>query len=94
MISFHYTFAHVVNWSTVRLIIMMDEITGWDSSEINCVLAFSQAPIDSDVYPHLPDNWFDMLKTGVEDKGLVLTPDGSNGIKYYADADFYGGWCI
>ena len=29
-----------------------------------------------------------MLKTGVEDKGLVFTPGGSNGIKFYADADF------
>ena len=34
-----------------------------------------------------------MLKTGVEDKGLVFTPDGSNGIKYYANTDFSGAWC-
>ena len=44
--------------------------------KIDYVLAFFQAPIDSDVYLHLPANWFDMLKTGVEDKGLVFTPDG------------------
>ena len=28
----------------------------------------------------LPANWFDMLKTGVEYKGLVFTPGVSNGI--------------
>ena len=27
-------------------------------------------------------------------KGVVFTPDGSNGIKYYASADFFGPWCI
>ena len=72
---------------------MMAEIFGWELRQIQYVLAFSQAPIDSDVYLHLPENWFDMLKTGVEDKGLVFTPSGSNGIKCYADADYSGGWC-
>ena len=76
MIDFHNTFAPVVNWSTVRFISMMDEIARWESGQIYYVLAFSQAPIDSDVYLHLPENWFDMLKTGVEYKGLVFTPSG------------------
>ena len=78
-IDFHNTFAPIVNWSTVRLIIMMDEMTGWESIQIDYVLVFSQAPIDSDVYLNLPDNWFDMLKTGVEDKGLVLHPMDKTG---------------
>ena len=34
-----------------------------------------------------------MLKTEVEDKGLVFTTDISNGIKYYADADLSRAWC-
>ena len=92
MIDFHNTFETVVNWSTVRLIIMMVEIAGRESRQIDDVLAFSQAPIDSDVYLHLPANWFNMLKTGVEDKGLVFTPHVSNGIKFYPDADVYGSW--
>ena len=41
MIDFHNTFAPVVNWSTARLIIMMDEIAGWESRQIDYVLAFS-----------------------------------------------------
>ena len=93
MIDFHNKFSPVVNCSTVRLIIMIAEIAGWESRQIDYVLAFSQAPIDSDVYLHLPENWFDILETGVEDKGLVFKPDGSNGIKCYADADFSGAWC-
>ena len=53
-INFHNKFAPVVNWSTVRLIIMMAEMAGWESIHIDYVLAFSQATIDSDVYLHLP----------------------------------------
>ena len=70
MIDFHNTFAPVVNWSTVRFIIMMDDMDGWESIQIDCVLVFSQAPFDSDVYIHLPKNWIDMIKTGLEDKGF------------------------
>ena len=34
MIDFHNTFAPVVNWSTVRFIIMMAEIAGWESGQL------------------------------------------------------------
>ena len=54
-IGFHNTFAPVVNWSTVRLIIIMDEIYVWESRQIDYVLSFSQAPIDCDVYLRLPE---------------------------------------
>ena len=53
-IGLQNTFAPVVNWSTSRLTITTDEIVGWESRKIDYVLAFSQAPIDSDVYLHLP----------------------------------------
>ena len=51
---FYDTFEPVVNWSNVRLIILMDEMAGWESRQIDYVLSFSQPPIDSDVYLHLP----------------------------------------
>ena len=63
MIDFHNTFAPVVNWSTVRLIIMMDDISGWESIQIDYVTFFSPAPIDSDVYLRLPENWFDPCRS-------------------------------
>ena len=53
-IDFNNTFSHDVNWSTVRLIIMMDGMAVWESIQIDYVLAFPQLPIDSDVYLHLP----------------------------------------
>ena len=98
-INFHNTFTPVINWSTVMLIIIMAEIDGWESIQIDYVISFSQAPIYSDVYIPLPagfhvdgknkdesyflklkiniygtlqeaENWFDMLKTGLEDEGF------------------------
>ena len=55
MIDFNNTFAPVVIWSTVKLIIMTAEIAGWELIQIDYVLYFYQAPIDSDVYLHLPE---------------------------------------
>ena len=53
-IDFCNTFVPVVNWFTVRLIIMMDEMAVWKSRQINHFLAFSKSPIDSGIYLHLP----------------------------------------
>ena len=53
-IEFHNTFTPVVNWSTVRLIVMMADMAGWDSIQIDYVLSFSQALIYSDFYLCLP----------------------------------------
>ena len=53
-VYFHNTFSPIVNWFTSRLLIMMAEMPGWESRKFYYVLVFSQAPIDSDVYLHLP----------------------------------------
>ena len=52
-IDLHNTFASVVNWSTVKLLVMMAEMDRWESRQIDYVLALSQAPIGSDAYLHL-----------------------------------------
>ena len=57
-IDFHNTFAPVINWSTVWLIMMMDEMAGWESRQIDYVIAFSQAPIYSDVYISLQEVFY------------------------------------
>ena len=44
-IDFHNTFSPVVNWSTVRLIIIMADMAGRESRQIDCVLAFSKAQL-------------------------------------------------
>ena len=48
----------------------MDEVAVWESRKIHYVLTFSQGPIGSDVYLHLPSNWFGILKTGLEDESF------------------------
>ena len=47
---------------------MMDEMAVWEYIQIYHVLALYQAPIDSDVNLHLPENWFDMLKLDLKMK--------------------------
>ena len=53
-IDYWHTYAPVVNWSTVRLVMLLTEMAGWSSRQIDYVLAFLQAPIDTTVYCHLP----------------------------------------
>ena len=53
-VYFHNTFSPIVNWFTSRLLIMMAEMPGWESKQIDYNIAISQSRIDSDVYLHLP----------------------------------------
>ena len=53
-VDYWHTYAPVVNWSTVRLVLLLTELAGWHSRQIDYILAFSQAPIDTTVYCHLP----------------------------------------
>ena len=57
------TFAPVASWSTVRLLVMMAEMAGWESRQIDYVISLSQAPMGSDVYLHLPQVFMYMVKT-------------------------------
>ena len=54
-IYIHNKFPLVVNWSTVRLLVMMAGLAGWESRQIDNVLVLSQSPIGSYVYLHLPE---------------------------------------
>ena len=55
--NFHNTFAPDVNWSNVRIIIIMAEMVEWKSRQIDYVLIFSQAPIDIHFHIHLPEGF-------------------------------------
>jgi hypothetical protein len=48
------TFAPVVQWLTVRLILVMTIIMGLENKQIDYTAAFVQAPIDTDVYIEMP----------------------------------------
>ena len=48
------TFAPVVQWLTVRLILIMTILLGLENQQIDYTAAFVQAPIDTDVYVEMP----------------------------------------
>ena len=48
------TFAPVVQWLTVRLILVMTIIMGLENKQIDYTAAFVQAPIDTEVYIEMP----------------------------------------
>ena len=48
------TFAPVVNWTTVRLLLIMSTVLGLATSQADCTAAFVQSPTDKD------PNWDNM----------------------------------
>ena len=47
-------FSLVVQWLTVRLILIMTILLGLENQQIDHTTAFVQAPIDTDVYVEMP----------------------------------------
>ena len=56
-VDYFDTFAPVVQWSTVRLMLVLSLTLGLASKQVDYVSAFCQAPIDEDVYVNLPKGW-------------------------------------
>ena len=55
----HYedSFSPVVSWSTVRLILTLSILKGWEARQIDFVLAFPQAKVCTDIYMHVPEKF-------------------------------------
>jgi hypothetical protein len=53
-INFFETFSPVVNWFSVPLIFTLSLLIGWNTKQVDFVLAYPQAPIEFDMYMHLP----------------------------------------
>jgi hypothetical protein len=53
-INFWATYAPVVTWSTTRLILILSLITGMKSHQIDYIQAYTQAPVDCEIYMHFP----------------------------------------
>jgi hypothetical protein len=53
-IDFFETFAPVVEWSTVRFLLMMSLLLGLHTVQVDYVAAFIQADIDTEVYVEMP----------------------------------------
>ena len=69
-VDYWHMYAPVVNWSIVRLVLLLTELAGWHSRQIDYVLAFSQAPIDTTVYCHLPAGFH--IENGDKDEDYVI----------------------
>ena len=50
-------YSPVVQWSTVRLTLLLASLLGLKSRQIDYIQAFPQAPLDEDVYMRIPDGW-------------------------------------
>jgi len=53
-VNYWETYAPVVNWISVRFLLVLSEIAGLESQAIDFVLAFPQAELDVPVYMELP----------------------------------------
>ena len=58
-IDFWETYAPVVAWSTVRLILILSMLTGMRNRQVDYVLAYTQAPIDCEIYMCIPAQFID-----------------------------------
>ena len=52
----HYdqTYAPVVSWNSIRLLLVLVAIHGWNTRQIDYVLAFPQAPVEKEIYMRVP----------------------------------------
>ena len=67
----HYTntFAPVVTWTTIQFLLILSQVHGWHTRQIDFVLAYPQAKVSHDLYMLVPD------KFKVQDNKLVMDQD-------------------
>ena len=53
-VDFWNTYAPVVQSTTVRIMLILHQMKGWDCRHLDYVLAFNQAPTDTNVYLKVP----------------------------------------
>jgi hypothetical protein len=63
LIDYVNSYAPVVHWSTVRLILTLSAILNFKTRQVNFTQAFPQAPLDDDVYLKVPQGWYYDTKT-------------------------------
>ena len=57
-VDYWQTYAPVVNWSTVRLVLVLASIMNFSSRQVDFAQAFPQAPLDVPVYMKIPQGWY------------------------------------
>jgi hypothetical protein len=56
--NYFETYAPVVTWFAVRLMIIFGIIFSWSLCQVDFVMAYPQAPVESDIYMELPQGIF------------------------------------
>jgi hypothetical protein len=69
----HYTntYAPVASWNSIRMLLTLMAVHGWQTKQLDYVLAFPQAPIDRELYMAIPKG-FDIDEGRTDDYALKL----------------------
>jgi hypothetical protein len=62
-VNFWETFAPVVTWASIRLVLILSILHGWKTRQIDFVLAYPQADVETEMYMNVPKG-FKMKHTG------------------------------
>ncbi|KAI2505066.1 hypothetical protein MHU86_9342 [Fragilaria crotonensis] len=63
-VDFFETFAPVVSWSTIRLMLILSLVLGLATRQVDYTAAFLHAPIDEDVYVEMPRGFSEPEQAG------------------------------
>jgi hypothetical protein len=66
-VDFFDTFAPVVQWSTIRMLLVLAITLSLATKQVDYVSAFCQAPISDDVYIDLPRGWQTLNQMGIKE---------------------------
>jgi hypothetical protein len=53
-VNFWETYSPVVNWFSIRLLLVISILKGWETRQIDFVLAFPQADVECGIYMEVP----------------------------------------
>jgi len=87
-INFWATYAPVVTWSTTHFILTLSLITGMQSRQIDYIQAYTQAPVDCEIYMHIPAQF--VVVNGTLEFSLDPTPGNSDLYVLLISKNLYG----
>jgi Reverse transcriptase (RNA-dependent DNA polymerase) len=53
-VNYWDTYAPVATWASIRLVLNLAATNGWDTRQLDFVLAYPQAPVETDLYMEIP----------------------------------------
>jgi Reverse transcriptase (RNA-dependent DNA polymerase) len=56
-VNYWETYAPVLTWPAIRLLLALSIICGWKSKQIDFVLAYPQAPVECELYMKIPEGF-------------------------------------